>query len=110
MINYIMKEWVLCTNLLENNKEECHNNNCYYLPIDLSNQFKKCKGYFKSKEGRISANVNKKHIGYFKTIEEAIEKYKEVKKNYIINLANTYIKDLPNDTYNKIINYEIETT
>jgi hypothetical protein len=100
--------WVLRTNIFNKEPQKCDPSNTYLLPIDLSHHLTKSKGYNIRKNGDIASSFLGKHLGYFKTIEEAKEKYSEVKKEYIIKLANKYRKYLPKDLYYKITQYEIK--
>jgi hypothetical protein len=97
--------WVLYSKI-ENEDYQYTEEDFYFLPLDIINQLKCSKGYFQRKDGKISAKFKQKHLGYFKTKEEAIEKYKNIKKQYMKDLANDYINELPENTYNRIINYE----
>ncbi len=100
--------WVLRTNIFNKEPQECDPSNTYFLPMDLSQQLTKSKGYAVRKSGEISSNFLGKHLGYFKTIEEAKEKCNIVKKEYIIELADKYRNELPEDLYYKIIQHEIK--
>lgn len=99
--------WELCINRLDKGKKECSSETCCYLPRNLSMLLLPAKGYNIDKHGRITAKFNNKHLGSFKTKEEAIEKFKKVKKEYIISIINEYKDFLPKEVYNKIMNYEI---
>lgn len=75
------------------------------LPIGVS---------YNKKANNFVAQVNRKgkskHIGYFKTIEEAFKAYKEVKEEYIKEIANEYINIISKEVYQTMINYQIEIT
>ena len=100
--------WDLCINSLDRSVEECSSETCYYLPRNLNTLLLPSKGYNISKHGIITAKFNNKHLGSFKTTEEAIERYKEVKKEHILKIADNYKNILPIEVYEKIINYEIQ--
>ncbi len=109
--NYYPKEGYeieIYSNLLEDSPKEAGKNNSYFLPQKLAIQLKPTKGYYIRKDGRIHTRFLRKHINYFKTIDEAIKNFKIVKKEYIITLANKYKNIMSEDTYNKILNYEIK--
>jgi hypothetical protein len=104
----ISNRLVLRTNIFNKEPQECDSSNTYFLPIDLSQQLTKSKGYKVRKSGEISSSFLGKHLGYFKTIEEAKEKYSIVKKEHIIKLADKYRNELPEDLYYKITQHEIK--
>lgn len=103
-----MREWVLCTNVLEKESKKCGKNNCYYLPLKLSNQLKEIQGFHKRKDGNISSKFLNRHLGYYKTKEEAINNTKLAKKKFITEVANEYKDIFSEELYNKILNYEIK--
>ena len=49
-----------------------------------------------------------RHIGYFKTSEEAFEAYKVEKEKEIKRLANNYKKELTKEVYKALCNYKVE--
>jgi hypothetical protein len=105
--NYI-EGWKLCANILDKSEKECTPLTCYYLPYDLNLLFKPAKGYNTDKNGKITAKFNNIHLGTFINKEEAIEKYKTIKKEHILKLAEKYKDILTVHVYNKILNYEVE--
>ena len=105
--NYI-EGWKLCANTLDKSKEECTPLTCYYLPYDLNLLFQPAKGYNIDKHGRITAKFNNMHLGSFSSKKEAIEKYKTIKKEYILKVVEKYKDIFPVHVYNKILNYEVE--
>lgn len=104
-----MQDWVLCTSSTIENNKHIDSNNCFYLPLELSNQLKKSKGYSIRKDGAISAKFLGKHLGYFKNKEEAEEKYIEVKIKYIVELAIKYRDNLTLHAFNTLSNLKINT-
>lgn len=73
----------LYTNLLSDDKEPCYEHNSYFLPHSIFAVITTdSKGYHIKKGGYISSQFRMKHIGYFNTVEEAIEAYKEYKNKY----------------------------
>ena len=102
-----MEGWVLRTNIFNEEIKECNPDNCYFLPREISKQFDRTKGYSIRKDGRISVNFLEKHIGYYKTIKEAVEKYKGIKKEYINKVSEKYKEVFSEELYSKILNYEI---
>lgn len=99
--------WILGYNVLET--DEIKGNNYYFLPKELHAQFRESQGCnIKNTDNRISVNFLGKHIGYFSTTEEAISKYKEIKKSHILKVVKKYKSMLPEEVYEKIVNYEIQ--
>ena len=102
-----MESWVLRTNIFNEEIKECNPDNCYFLPREISKQFDITKGYNIRKDGRITVSFLEKHIGYYKTIQEAVEKYKTIKKEYINKVSEKYKKVFSEELYSKILNYKI---
>ena len=105
--NYI-EGWTLQTNILEAIKTEVSSENSYFIPKEFGSKFLHTQGYQIRKDGKLSAKFLNKHLGYFNSKEEAIERYKEVKKEHILKIADKYKNILPIEVYEKIINYEIQ--
>lgn len=84
---------------------------CCFVPHEINCLFhksKEVKGFYKngrSKKYRVI--VNKKHIGYYNTVEEAFESYKIAKEVHIKSLANKHKEKLTNQVYNILINYKV---
>ena len=51
-----------------------------------------------------------KHLGYYKTPEEAFEAYKKAKESYIKEVADYYKEVKSSQTYYALVNYEVEIT
>ena len=51
-----------------------------------------------------------KTLGYFNTIEEAFNAYKNFKEKYIKQVANEYKDYIPIELYNALLNYQVEIT
>lgn len=51
-----------------------------------------------------------KHLGYFYSVEEAFNVYKEFKENYIKQVANYYKDKIPTKLYDALYNYKVEIT
>ena len=56
---------------------------------------------------QINRNSKKEYLGLFNTIEDAFNKYKEVKEAYLKSLAEKYKDELTEEVYNAIHNYTI---
>ena len=106
--NNSVEGWYLLTNIFEDVKSECSDKNCFFLPIEFNHHLNETVGWFQPERGRIISNFLSKKIDSFDTKEEAIEKYKKVKKEYLLNQAEKYKNMLSKDIYEKIVNYEIE--
>lgn len=52
----------------------------------------------------------KKHLGTFKTKEEAFNAYKTAKEQCIHDYANKYKDKLDNNVYNALLQYKVEIT
>lgn len=74
-------------------------------PIGVS--FDKKKKKF---EAYVTDNKKRKFLGYFKTPEEAFYVYKQKKEQIIKLIAEKYKNYLPINTYNALINWQIEIT
>ena len=46
-------------------------------------------------------------LGRFLCVENAFLKYKTYKENYIKEVANRYIDEIPQNLYNAMMNYEV---
>ena len=57
-----------------------------------------------------NGNKNQTHIGYFNTIEEAFQAYKTAKEAYIKEVADKWRHLITEQTYQALINYNIEIT
>ena len=75
------------------------------LPIGVS---------FHKKIKKYSVNINKKssrvHLGYYVSIKEAFQAYKEVKENYIKEVANKWKELISDKVYEVMYNYQVKIT
>mgnify|MGYP004642456085 CR=1 FL=1 len=95
--------------------------NCIFVPNRINTLFIKCDrsrgnypvgvSYDKSKKKYRSLcyiNGKLKHLGRYKTPEEAFQAYKTIKEKYIKEIAEQYKNVIPQKLYNAMIKYEIE--
>ena len=111
IINYPSEQsedYKMCVSMFNESENIVNENTVYFLPKDLCMLFKEEKGFFIRKCGRITSLFRGKHLGFFKTVEEAINKYKEVKKQHILSQVEKYENVFSKVLYDKIINYEIQ--
>lgn len=111
MINYPYEQsedYKMCVSMFNESENIINENTVYFLPKDLCMLFKEEKGFFIRKCGRITSLFRGKHLGFFKTVEEAINKYKEVKKQHILSQVEKYENLFSKVLYDKIVNYEIQ--
>lgn len=92
---------------------------CVFVPSQINAVFTKREisrgelpiGVQKSNNRYVSSFTRNKQItylGYYNTPLEAFQAYKFAKEQYIKQLANKYIKYLPNNLYNALMNYQVE--
>lgn len=94
--------------------------NCLLIPQEINNLLtdranhrgKYPQGvYFRKDTGRIQASISKhgKHarIGYFDTIEDAANAYKEAKEVYIKDMANAYKDVIDIRAYNALMKWKL---
>ncbi len=116
-----MEGWQLDKDLLCKNNKKYGKHACCFLPQRLNKLLTKndrVRGgypigvdYYKSKNkfrATISIDNRQRHIGYFKTSEEAFEAYKVEKEKEIKRLANNYKKELTKEVYKALCNYKVE--
>ena len=72
-------------------------------PIGVS--FNKKAGLFSS---RIYSNGVAKHIGYFKTPEEAFKEYKKAKEDYVKEVAEKWKGEISTRVYEALTDYEVD--
>lgn len=86
----------------------CDENNTYFIPSKLMSILIPKTGYQKTSSDKVRVEFRKKDYGLFDTIEEAINKHKIVKKEYILSLLQCYKNELSEDLQQKIINYSVK--
>ena len=118
-----MEDWQLDKDILVKGNKIYSKQTCCFVPSEINYLFMRAKNKrgnlpigvsYNKKANNFVAQVNRKgkskHIGYFKTIEEAFKAYKEVKEEYIKEIANEYINIISKEVYQTMINYQIEIT
>lgn len=120
---YEIKNEIMCLDkdiLLKGNKIYSPTT-CVFVPEKINNLFIKsdnsrgkypigvCK--FKNKFSA-GCNKNEKHIhlGYFNTIQNAFDVYKQEKEKYIKQIADKYKNEIPKNLYEAMYNWEVEIT
>lgn len=118
-----MQSWCLDKDLLIKGNKDYSPETCCFLPNEINILF--TNGY--SKRGKYPKGVsykpriNKyiaqyqkegmvKHIGTYKTVEEAFQAYKSVKEQYIKNKADKWKDKIDSRAYTAMYNYTIEIT
>ena len=95
--------------------------NCCFVPTEINDCFTKRlneRGDYpigvRKKGNSIIAQINymgkKKHLGSFKTVEEAFNAYKIAKEQCIKEYAEKYKGQITDEVYNALINYKVEIT
>ena len=93
-------------------------NTCYYVPSQINNVLSDSKAIrgdlpqgvslYKS-TGRYVVHIKErgklKHLGYFESIEEAAQVYKEAKEAYVKEIANQWKGKIHVDVYNALMNW-----
>ena len=100
---------------------------CVFVPQNINNLFiksNKIRGkypigvYFNKDANKFTAQCNifyngkkqYKNLGFYNTIEEAFNSYKQFKENYIKQVAEEYKDKIPNNLYEAMYNYKVEIT
>ena len=94
---------------------------CAFVPQQINKLFiksEKTRGEYplgvhctgKSFEARVNINGKGKHLGTFKTVEEAFQAYKNAKEAYIKEMADKWKDKIRPETYQALINYQVEIT
>ena len=103
--------------------------NCIFVPERINTLFTKCDkvrgecpiGVSYSKQDKkfqtycrvydFKENKGKQiHLGYYETLEQAFEIYKQFKEQYIKQVADEYKDKIPQKLYDAMYNYEVEIT
>ena len=67
--------------------------------------------YFKKVDKFISGffiKGTRKHLGYYNTVEEAFQAYKEAKEDYLSLIAESYKNDIDHKLYTALLEYKVE--
>jgi hypothetical protein len=94
---------------------------CCFIPVEINSALTNRRNHrgqypigVRVKDGAIIAQINdngkKRHLGTFKTVEEAFDVYSKAKKESLKNYAEKWKEKLTDKAYNAIINYKIEIT
>lgn len=93
-------------------------NTCCFVPSIINTLFIKEKSIsdlplgVRFKDNRYSARIRRNnisfHLGSFITIEEAVNAYKNAKKEYIKQLAEEYKDKINKNVYENLTNYQVE--
>lgn len=96
-------------------------NTCVFVPQNINKLFTKRDNdrgncpvgvYYDKSRGKYKAycNVNgqQKHLGRYKTPEEAFQVYKKFKEKYIKEVAEEYKNEIPSKLYKALMRYEVE--
>ena len=113
--NYV-EGWRLDKDLLYPDCKTYSPETCCFIPHEINMQFtERTRRYLTgiSKVGnsfavKISTNGKKIFLGHFKTIEEASFAYQKARKECIKALAEEYKKELPEQVYQALINYQVQ--
>lgn len=92
---------------------------CCFVPECISNLLVKCDGVrgeypvgvYKDAgryKSRVWLNGVRKSLGYFNTVRDAFNTYKNAKEDFIKEIANKYKNIITEECYNALINYNVE--
>ncbi len=118
--NYI-EGWQLDKDILIKGNKIYSPETCAFVPQQINKLFiksEKTRGEYplgvhctgKSFEARVNINGKGKHLGTFKTVEEAFQAYKNAKEAYIKEMADKWKDKIRPETYQALINYQVEIT
>lgn len=114
------KVWQLDKDILSQGKKIYSEETCCFVPIDINALF---VGTSQKRKYDLPAGISikstktgygatcslgkkqRKHLGYFKTVEEAIQAYNSKKKEVIIATANNYREFVDQRVYKQLIEY-----
>ena len=65
---------------------------------------------FHKSRGMLRATLNNKHLGYFNTVEQAFQVYKQAKEDYIKEVANKWKDQIDPRVYDALVSYQVEIT
>lgn len=117
--NYLGEEFDLDKDIIHKNSKQYSPENCCFLPREINLALTTRRSQrgdlpmgVRIKDGTIIAQINymgrKKHLGTFKTVDEAFNSYKKAKEQCLKEYADKYKDVLPERTYNALYNYKVE--
>ena len=117
--NYLGEEYDLDKDVINKNSKQYNPENCCFLPREINTALtsrRRERGDLpigvRIKEGAIIAQINymgsKKHLGTFKTIEEAFQAYKKEKEKCLKEYADKYKNKLPKKVYDALYSYKVD--
>lgn len=113
--------WYLDKDILVKGNKEYAPDKCCFVPNEINVIFissKKTRGKYPigvhKVNNRYSAKISKKgksvHLGYFATVEEAFNAYKDAKESYLKEVADKWKDQLEPRVYEAMYNYKVEIT
>lgn len=116
---YMDKTWQLDKDILVKGNKIYSPETCCFVPHEINSLFmstKNKRGFYPigvNKERdkyRVRIGGSRKHIGIFKTPEEAFQAYKIVKEQHIKETADKWRGQITEDVYKAMYNYQVEIT
>ena len=116
----VCDSWLNYQNFVINKNSKQYNpENCCFLPREINTALtsrRRERGDLpigvRIKDGAIIAQINymgsKKHLGTFKTIEEAFQAYKKEKEKCLKEYADKYKNKLPKKVYDALYSYKVD--
>lgn len=117
-----IKGWAIDKDILFKGNKEYAPDKCCFVPQEINNLFVKCKkirgkypiGVKKGGKDSYYATIQqgnaKKHLGTFKTPEEAFQAYKVAKEVWIKEVADKWKDKLDPKVYKALYEYQVEIT
>lgn len=118
-----MKGWQLDKDILQKGNKIYSPETCCFVPSKINNIFLKSDksrgefpigvSYSKKRNkylARININGKNKHLGEYKTPEEAFQAYKTAKEAYIKEVADKWKDKITEECYKALITYKIKIT
>ena len=121
-IGFGVKGWQLDKDLLIKGNKVYSESTCVFIPAEVNTllvKSDKIRGkhpigvYWRNTKKAFVAQVNKskgklEYLGSFKTELEAFNAYKEVKENYLKEIANKWKSQIDERAYNALMNYTVD--
>lgn len=120
------ESWHLDKDLLSRGNKVYSESSCVYLPNSLNTlilkndavrgeyplgvTYKKESNSYRARCHNGSGPAKSKHLGYFKTPEEAFEAYKKFKESYIKQQAEIWREHIDPRAYEALMSYQVEIT